>query len=263
MKRLSIDEIKAIELEVMEILDSVCKAHGIQYFLGYGSLLGAARHGGFIPWDDDMDVVMMRADYEKLMANYHEWSTSDRFALASYRNGSSIYQFAKLVDTGTLMYENFVGRKAATGVWVDIFPLEDYNPAKLKVLRRNKRIGLLRSFVVTDPSKAATKTALWAKRIVCPFVQHMDPVKLARKLDENAQTMTNSAADGVIDVLGEGLVDHVFPKRIFAPIEMPFEDRIYTAPAGYEEFLSIQYGDWRTPPEESDRAVHTMEAFRL
>ena len=69
MERLTIEDMKSIELEIMDEIDRVCVAHGVQYYLGYGSLLGAVRHGGFIPWDDDMDIVMMRDQYELLIMN--------------------------------------------------------------------------------------------------------------------------------------------------------------------------------------------------
>ena len=97
MERLTIDDMKEIQLELMDELDRVCREQGITYFLAYGSLLGAVRHGGFIPWDDDMDVVMLRADYERLIAGFDEWKSSDRFSLAWYRDGKSIYSFVKLV----------------------------------------------------------------------------------------------------------------------------------------------------------------------
>ncbi|WP_297150634.1 LicD family protein, partial [uncultured Ellagibacter sp.] len=102
MERLSVDDMKAIELDIMDEIDRVCAAHGVEYFLGYGTLLGAVRHGGFIPWDDDMDIIMMRDQYELLMDHFNEWRTSERFKLVSYRDKSSIYQFAKIVDTTTV-----------------------------------------------------------------------------------------------------------------------------------------------------------------
>lgn len=126
MEPLTVDDVKLIELEIMDEIDRVCNEHGVQYFLGYGTLLGAVRHGGFIPWDDDMDIVMMRDQYELLMSHFNEWRTTDRFKLVSYRDGSSIYQFAKIVDTTTVFYEKFVGKDASYGVWVRC-----YSPGKL------------------------------------------------------------------------------------------------------------------------------------
>ncbi len=263
MEPLTVDDIKAIELEIMDEIDRVCAAHGVQYFLGYGSLLGAVRHGGFIPWDDDMDIIMMREAYEQLMAHFNEWRTTERFKLVSYRDESSIYQFAKIVDTTTVIYENFVGKKAATGVWVDVFPLEGYDAQKAGLLKKHGRTGLLRSFVVTDPASGSNTFVKLVKRVVCPFVQHKNPYELAARLDGIALEMNTPGADLVIDVLGGTGPDKLFPTELFRPVAMSFEDRTYQAPAGYEEYLTIEYGDWRTPPAENNRPIHTMEAYRL
>ena len=154
MERLTIDDMKEIQLELMDELDRVCREQGITYFLAYGSLLGAVRHGGFIPWDDDMDVVMLRADYERLIAGFDEWKSSDRFSLAWYRDGKSIYSFVKLVDTTTRVLENFVDKKTSTGVWVDIFPLEDLKPGDRRPYRKNALLSLVRGFIVADRAQA-------------------------------------------------------------------------------------------------------------
>lgn len=241
MERLTVDDMKSIELEIMDEIDCVCQAHGVQYYLGYGSLLGAIRHGGFIPWDDDMDIVMMRDQYELLMEHFNEWRTTERFKLVSYRDKSSIYQFAKIVDTTTVVYETFVGKKASTGVWVDIFPLEHYSDKSFSLLKKHRRVGLVRSFAVTDPTTGSNVLIKLIKHMVCPFVKNKDVFELARKLDSIAVRIIAS----------------------FEPIRMKFENRIYSAPSGYEDILTLQYGDWRTPPAESARLVHVMEAYRL
>lgn len=263
MERLAVSDMKAIELEIMDEIERVCHEHNVQYFLGYGSLLGAVRHGGFIPWDDDMDILMMRDQYERFMAHFNKWRTTDRFKLVSYRDKSSIYQFAKIVDTSTVVYENFVGKKAATGVWVDVFPLENYSADQVKLYKKQQRVGLLRSFVVADPSTGSNGFVKLVKRIVCPFVQHKDPYELARCLDDLAQQIGAVDSDEVVDILGDDDFSKVFSKSLFEPVRMKFEDREFDAPAGYEEYLSIQYGDWRIPPKENERPVHVMEAYRL
>ena len=265
MQQLTVDDMKAIELDIMDEIDRVCQAHGVQYFLGYGSLLGAVRHGGFIPWDDDMDIIMMRDQYELLMQHFNEWRTTDRFKLVSYRDKSSIYQFAKIVDTTTVIYENFVGKKAATGVWVDVFPLERFSEQVVGLLGQHERAGLLRSFAVTDPSTGTNGFVKLVKHIVCPYVKHNDLYELAKRLDDIALRMNEAGCGSsrVIDVLGEGKREKTFPVKLFEPIRMKFEDREYFAPAGYEEDLTIEYGDWRTPPAENARPVHVMEAYRL
>lgn len=266
MRPLSVDDIKMIELDIMDEIDRVCMAHGIEYFLAYGSLLGAVRHGGFIPWDDDMDLVMLRDQYEMLMEHFNEWRSSERFKLVSYRDGSSIYQFAKIVDTTTVVYENFVGKKAATGVWVDIFPLEYFDSSKAaSLLRRYSWVSLLRSFAVADPSVGSSSFIKLVKHIVCPVAKKKDPYRLAKQLDEIAIKVNESCSGSgyVINVTDGGDASKIHPRDRFAPVRLSFEGRKYCAPADFEDYLETEYGDWQTPPPEHERLVHVMEAYQL
>ena len=172
MDRLTIDEMKGIELELMDELDRICKEHGISYYLGYGSLLGAVRHGGFIPWDDDMDVIMLRVDYERLMEGFSEWCSVDRYKLISYRDGESIFPFAKIVDTSTKVFENYTDKRYTNGVWVDIFPLDYVDPSDKEALRRsfsrNKRLNLVRSLAVADSNVGSTPLIKLIKKVRMP-----------------------------------------------------------------------------------------------
>lgn len=265
MERLTIDDMKSIELEIMDEIDRVCQAHGVQYFLGYGSLLGAVRHGGFIPWDDDMDIIMMRDQYELLMANFNEWRTTERFKLVSYRDKSSIYPIAKIVDTSTVVYESFVGKRASTGVWVDVFPLERFEPSSKPLLRKRHLVGLIRDFAITDPSTGSNWAVKLIKRIVCPFLKDKDPYVLAGKLDQIAQQVNAQGAksDRLIPVLGEGRASRNYPTSYFKPMFVQFEDRVFPAPSCFDEYLTIEYGDWKTLPPESSRLAHVTEAYRL
>ena len=83
MQPLSTDDMKQIELGIMDEIDAICREHDLRYYLAYGSLLGAMRHGGFIPWDDDMDIVMPRKDYEKLLGNFDLLRHNDKYVVSS------------------------------------------------------------------------------------------------------------------------------------------------------------------------------------
>lgn len=261
MERLTLEDLKRIEVELMDELDRICRENDIQYYLAYGSLLGAARHGGFIPWDDDMDVCMMRPDYERFLEVFDDAVSSERFALSFCRDGSSIYPFTKIIDTTTQVRERFVRPGCNTGVWVDIFPFERVNPADKAGFRRSKRMFLKRDFAVTDSSTGATPFVKLVKKVVCPFFRGVDAVGCAVAIDENARSMNVADSDVLADVIGTGDPGVVFPARLFEPIEMEFEGHRYFAPKGFEEFLTIQYGDWRTPPPESERELHMVEAY--
>ncbi len=270
MERLTIDDMKSIELEIADEIDRMCREHGVGYFLAYGSLLGAARHGGFIPWDDDMDIAMLRADYERFAAHFREWRSSERFDILDCRRGKSIFPFLKVVDTTTRVQENFTAKGISNGVWVDVFPLDAVPKDAAALFKRRNRLDLLRNFIVADPTVGSSALAKLAKRIVCPFVSHLDASEYARRVDAcgkeadaRARASADEATGMVADIVAEGTPERTYDEALFEPIEMAFEDRSYLAPAGFERMLEIQYGDWRTPPAENDRAVHTFEAYRL
>ncbi len=269
MQRLTIDDMKAIELEIMDEIDRICRAHGIAYHLAYGSLLGAARHKGFIPWDDDMDITMLRADYERFAAHFAEWCAVDRFELLTCYDGHSIFPFLKAVDTTTRVHENFTSKDISNGVWVDIFPLDALPAHPERLLRQRGRLDLMRNFIVADPSVGSNALAKIAKRVVCPFVSHLDASAYARRIDacaKEADALARSSSEGgnvVADIVAVGSARCAYDRALFETVELPFEDRRYLAPAGYERILEIQYGDWRTPPDPDNRPVHTFEAYRL
>ena len=119
MKQLDINELRAIQLEILDYVAKFCDEHEIKYWLDGGNLIGAIRHKGYIPWDDDVDVGMLRADYEKFMLMFNENNTRYRFTC--YELNRSFYlPSGKVTDTETVLYEpDEKGIK--TAVYVDIF----------------------------------------------------------------------------------------------------------------------------------------------
>ena len=122
-KQIPADVIKEIELSILDYIDDVCKTNHIKYYLAYGTLLGAIRHKGFIPWDDDIDIYLLRDDYMKFVKIVNE-QRNDRYEILSiYNDDSYNYEFAKVIDKRTaLNASNFIINKKE-GVWVDVFPL--------------------------------------------------------------------------------------------------------------------------------------------
>lgn len=273
-KRLSSDEIKSTELNILLELDRICAEHGLTYLLAYGTCLGAARHKGFIPWDDDIDVFMPRADYEKLYALFKNGLESP-YKLLTHRDGSSVYQFFKLVDPATESYETFVGKSRPIGLWVDIFPLERIEPkgraAFDGILRKHKRIGWKRSFALADSSVASTPAIKLVKKIVCPIARALfDVEKLNRQLEENAVSLPSATgADPAApyetgyfcDLLGDA---NVFEASLLFPArKASFEGHMLPIPNRTEEYLSLNYGDWKALPPEDERHLHFPEAYAI
>lgn len=117
---LSISEIQTEELRLLNVFADYCEAQDLRYYIGYGTLLGAVRHGGFIPWDDDVDVLMPRKDYDR----FCEFAPKllDSFTLAPFEQGAAA--FAKLISTRTRFYEEGLARSDSYGIFLDIFPLD-------------------------------------------------------------------------------------------------------------------------------------------
>lgn len=118
---ITLKEMQNLELSLMKKLHSICESNNLNYFLGYGSCIGAIRHNGFIPWDDDIDIIMPLEDYENLI-NILKHS-NDRYQIRCLENDDKyIYPFAKFVDTYTELDE-FEMEAEPIGVYVDIFPI--------------------------------------------------------------------------------------------------------------------------------------------
>ena len=270
---LSADEIKEKELAILLELDRICTEHGLTYLLAYGTCLGAIRHGGFIPWDDDVDVFMPREDYEKLYTLFEQGIESP-YRLVSHRDASSLYQFFKLVDPDTEAYETFVGKKHPIGLWVDIFPLERVDPSSQHfkpLLKKHARTGLKRSFAVADPSVASTAAIKLVKKIVCPIARALfDVSDRNKKLEADALALPSvTGVDAsepieqgwVCDLLGDACVidaSLLFPvrKTLFEGHELPVARRA-------EDYLEITYGDWHALPPEDQRHLHFPEAYAI
>lgn len=273
-KQLSSDEIKAIELNILLELDRICKEYNLTYVLAYGTCLGAIRHQGFIPWDDDIDVFMPRDDYERLYHLFEKEIVETPYSLVSYRDGSSIYQILKLTDPTTESYETFVGKKHPIGLWVDIFPLERVNPSSRQLnglLKKHTLLSLIRNFAVADTNVASTPAIKFVKKILCPIIRKLSNVeKLNAKLDQNAIDLPkitkadcNTPRDQgyVCDLLGEEPT--MAASLIFPPKTAIFEGHELPVPAQAERYLEISYGDWKKLPPESQRFLHFPEAYAV
>lgn len=251
-RKLSIDEYKQLLLLVLDEIDYYCSKHKLIYFLDSGTLLGAVRHKGYIPWDDDIDLVMPRDDYEQFIANF----TSNICSVHSYINNSSYYyQYAKVCYNGTRVHEVVVPEINGLGVNIDVFPL-DGMPNK-KILRRIHQdhlmiLGKIRTLIVIaqkNAPKPIKKCLRWkwiVRRIDC----------LGKKYD-----MYKCIYCG--NIVASTVRHKEIPVNCFKSAELlEFEGRWYPAPIGYNTYLACLYGNYMClPPEEKRVIQHNVEAY--
>lgn len=240
-------------LHLLDEVDRVCKKHNIQYSLFAGSLLGAVRHKGFIPWDDDLDIIMLRSEYEKfLTAAEKELDLSDFFLQREYSEHWPMF-FSKLRLQNTAAIEKYHPKDAAThqGIYIDIFPCDNLSDHKLV-----QRLQFFASKVVIAKSlyRRGYETDRVAKKI---FIQMCRPVPLRPFL-----SLTRlDGRDGTAKVhcfLGaaHSYKKSVFPREWLTEMtEAEFEGAAYPVSARYDSLLTRLYGDYMTLPTEAQRAV--------
>jgi len=267
MEKLDIEGLKRIEMEILSYIDAICRKHGLRYSLCGGSLLGAVRHGGFIPWDDDIDIFLPRPDYEKLIELV--FAEKGRYGvLTCFNNESYFLPFAKIVDTCTTMKESYPRTIQGYGVYVDVFP-EDGVPSDLKRRKRfwnQMRIfKRLNSMVYQKRAKGET-AGKRAFRMCMYYVFKLFPANLlAKKLNKMAMQYPFEKSETIaVSLFGYGQREEQ-PRALFDIIvDMPFENHTYRAVAGYDGYLRGIYGDYmKLPPKEQQVAKHQFEAYLL
>ncbi len=254
-KDLSPNELRELQLVTLDILKTVvdfCNQNGIRYYLSEGSLLGAIRHGGFIPWDDDLDIAMPRADYEKFLKL---WGNETRNECKLYHQ--STYKkyhltFAKVVLIGKCRFSSLIrqGIKSMSNVkgpGIDIFPLDETGPLSSELLKRASKIRKYRNILLTKVYYIKNRK----KRRLYTFKAHtMSYKSIQNKLTKlytldygkNTEYITNFASS-------YNITKEIFKKEYFEPArEIKFEDLTVTVPYKSEEVLTQIYGDFMTPP---------------
>lgn len=262
MKELiEIDEVKKIELDILKHLKKICDENNIKFFLGAGTLIGAVRHKGFIPWDDDIDVFMFRDDYNKLI---NIFNNTGKYKLLSLETSSDYYlPFMKLVDSTTKVNDDVLKPLNDLGIWVDIFPL-DYYDEKLNI----KKLQILESKNVVSQNIYFKKSTgnffrTLIKRIFYILYHNKNPRNYAIKINNilNKQKIPTKEC-----CIGFSLCfpKDKWPTEFFEQQELlEFEGELMPCPKQYREILTIRYGDFmKLPPENEQVNHHTLNATR-
>ena len=244
-------------LEILDELLRVCKEHHLTYYLAYGTCLGAVRHKGIIPWDDDIDVLMPRRDLEKLYNMRHEVFGKD-FKLASYRDDANhLYCMMKLESLTSTVIEH-VNPIYVGGVYIDIFPLDNVMSEEedaawtQKVCTMNYKYDI---YSVCPPPKT-----YWIKYLRYKFRRskwlRTNPLQ---QWDNLIMQHKDELTNYVKDYHNSWPWRALFKSEVFGDgVEMEFEGRICIVPADYDTYLRISYGDYmQLPPKEKRVLKHS------
>lgn len=262
MKVLSLSELHACSLEILKDIDSFCRPRGIRYSLAFGSLLGAVRHKGFIPWDDDIDLVMPREDYDRFRKEY----VSDTYSFIDRESCEDCYiTFGRVVETRKTLLSGLQpwhSQKISSGVWIDIFPM-DYVPddhrmymhlyramnLQLYILRKARRYnaGYCRGLTLKQ------RLRLTLRKLSVSMFKKMNPSDMALDMVETLRLATSAKTSHFGSLSCPDAPKYYFDVSLFDEyVDLPFEDGFFPAPAAYDTILCALFGDsyMELPPVE-------------
>lgn len=253
-RELNISEVKQIQLQILDYVHEFCERVGIEYFLSYGSLIGAIRHNGYIPWDDDIDICMTRPNYNRFLEEFNQ--ENSKYKCANFGQDSNfLYTFAKVIDTNTeLVEESKIPYKL--GINIDVLPIDGINDdtALLKkqiYLRKQSDIKTLK----LSMNRSIIKNVIL---IIARILLFAKPHRMIiSQMISNAQTYGYQTSKKVCCVAFGSDVDTPFPKELLEPKCLwRFEEKEYYVPVEYDRYLRSIYGDYMTLPPEGERVSH-------
>ena len=259
-----LDEMKSIELSIMKKVHTICENNGIEYFICYGTLLGAVRHRGFIPWDDDIDIFMKRPVYERFLKLYDEKREEfDSVGLEIVNRRTQKYYgriITKVIDTRTYLVEPEYRTDDPLGVFIDIWPL-DGTPNNLLLRKIYVTYAkFIKKLLLASSMNVLEGYSFGKKALVRIASLLFDPSALLAKLEKLAQRYDTAGSDyyGSFQDLTNVYSAECYKSRVL----YDYEDTSFWGPKDYDTLLRADYGDYMTPPPEADRIPnHTVKAY--
>ncbi len=247
------------QLIIAREIKRLCDKHNIKYFIIAGTLLGAVRHGGFIPWDDDMDIGMLREDYEKFLKVAKTELGGDFFLQTPETDKNYGLPFAKILLNGTVLVEATAGSDAKKGIFVDVFPFDSVPESDEGKENHNKKTYLYKrlllaklNYNVCAKNDYVKRAVYFALKVMSAFYSHD---KLVKKLESEITRYNNSKTEDIVNIGGAYgyKKETIKADWVRDTVEIPFEDMTISAPVDYIKYLETFYGDYMTPPPEDKR----------
>lgn len=264
MRKLTLNEIKKIELEILLELDSFCKKNNLVYYLSGGTLLGAIRHHGFIPWDDDIDVCMPRRDYEYLIDNFQ--TTKFYLQVWSSKTESLNAPFAKIVDMRTAGYNQYQDTNTLSKLWIDIMPIDGLPNNENEVIKIYKRCKMYRYILSRTTAiigKGTSKFRKYAKYLLKPLANLYGKKRCIRNMEKLAlkYPYETSKYVGAVTWGLYGPAERMLKSEFEKSVEVEFEGYKFPTFSCWDSYLHGLYGDYMKLPPVEQRKTHEMTVY--
>ena len=267
MKRITNEEFRERSVDMLAFFTEYCKNNNIVFYMYYGSLIGTMRHQGFIPWDDDIDVIMPRPDYEELISKFNQQNSKYRI-VSMHTDSLFTAPLAKVIDTETLLVQHYgFKEKIQLGIYIDVFILDGFPSVEEKRNLHMKKCMELKKNWAHANHEFHYKGSSYLKDlirgiyylpVICRGTSHY-----LKEIDKNAKKFNYNDNDFVGNAMFPGVVSDIHNKSdfkmscfgLFEGIKVPI-------PSGYERILTKLYGNWRKlPPVEQQKSIHDFDCY--
>lgn len=259
-------QLQTCELEMLDELVRICDKHSLRYYLVGGTLLGAVRHHGFIPWDDDIDVAMPRKDYDKFAELCHKELDANYFYQCPETDPHYFLTYARLRKNGTEIYEKrFRDSQFHNGVFIDIFPLDNCPEPGIVCHLLFNALAVMNYRGQVDSGEHYRPYSEISGKIGYLALKLFSPENLVR-LRKKLLQLSRKMSDGLHVASYSGAYGYrreIFPAEWFAEGSMvTFEGKAYVGPKHFSEQLTQIYGDYMRMPPQEKRSTHDIYMFR-
>ncbi len=266
MRELTLEEIKKIEIDILENVLDFCREKNLRCWMFAGTALGAVRHGGFIPWDDDIDIGMPREDYEIFAKTYNGFSK--QYFFADYRMQGWYLQFGKVFDNKTKTQEMIYNPLPENGVYIDIFPIDglsdDYSTA-VKHASKIKKLWAVGERIFVNKKLPNINLKNFTKNIYRVVFSKVITLKMFTWYFEHRlqkYQFDNSKYVGSITAGMYGRKEVIKKEWMEPTVYFPFDRLSVPLYKDYHKYLSGLYGDYmQLPPEDERKTHHSFKAY--
>lgn len=259
----TLKKLQTVQIEILDEIIRICDKYGLNYFLIGGTLLGAVRHQGFIPWDDDLDIGMLRKDYNKFLEVAPKELGEKYFLHTDTTDSKYWLPFSKVRKNNTLFLEKTLDGIDVIhrGIFVDIFPFDNMHAKESKSERVRASLLKIIAEALLYKKKIYTLNKCHHKYLVYCF--HFLSYKRLHSLKKYLMSLNHDDNSSYINTFATRAIypdDNHLRSDFFPLVEMKFADKLYKCPNNYDKYLKQLYGDYMKLPKEEDRINHqTLE----